>query len=264
MNGLRGARVVNTRASRQAGPLDAALRLRGAEPISFPCIEIVAPRNPEPMRDAVRRLRNGEYDWLVFTSANAVEAVAAAMPRPIPVGVKFAAIGEGTTTAIRELLGREPSVVPDERRDAIGLIEAISAASGDRVLIPSSDIARSTLANGLRAAGARVEVAAAYRTVVGHGGADLGRLVTDGVVDAITFASPSAVDGFRARIAAVPLDFSLVASLPAACIGDVTAERAVELGFSSVAVAHQPTVNGLVEALESALVRTREGAVSCL
>jgi uroporphyrinogen-III synthase len=84
-----------------------------------------------------------------------------------------------------------------------------------------------------------------------------------GQIDAVAFASPSAVDGFRARLDMANLDFELASVLPAACIGESTAERAVELGFASVTAARRPSVDGLVDALESALAPTREGAVPC-
>ena len=74
MSVLTGARIVNTRALHQAGALDDLLTARGALPISFPCIEIAPPDDPQPLAAALAALARGTFKWVVFTSANGVDA----------------------------------------------------------------------------------------------------------------------------------------------------------------------------------------------
>lgn len=73
---LAGKRVVNTRAPHQAAELDRLLTEHGAIPLSFPCIAIRPPSDVGPLDAALSRLVKGTFDWVVFTSANTVEAVA--------------------------------------------------------------------------------------------------------------------------------------------------------------------------------------------
>lgn len=263
VNALTGARIVNTRATHQAAGLDAALLARGARPISFPCIAIAAPANPASFIEAVHALTAGSCGWLVFTSANAVLAVAEAIgPDAVPASVRVAALGPGTAQAAVDLLKIEATVVSPVH-SATGLAASLPVRAGERVFLPSSSIARTELAAELRSRGALVDVVTAYRTTVGSGGADLSPLFANGLIDAIAFASPSAVDGFQTRVVASGFSVGDVASLPVACIGPTTADRADALGFTSISIAAQQTVSGLIDSLETALASTRKGAAQC-
>jgi uroporphyrinogen-III synthase len=257
---LSGTRVVNTRPAHQAADLDAVLRARGAESISFPCIAIAEPQNSAALDAAVAALLAGAYGWIVFASASAVAAVAARIgDRLIPSGVKVAAVGNGSASAARDLLRVESIFVPDQRHESSGLVSTIPVRCGERVLVPASSIARPELDDGLRAAGAQVEAVVAYRTVEGRGGADLAPLLANRSIDAIAFASPSAVTGFVARVAALGFGVPDIAELPVGCIGATTADRAETCGFASIAIAPEPTVDRLADALESALSMTHKG-----
>ncbi len=237
---LAGRRIVITRPADRAGRLAERLASLGAIPVVFPTIRIEA-ADPGPLVAAARALDG--FDWVVFTSANGVEAFFARLAdagrheRDVSQR-KVAAIGPVTARALRER-GVEPVLVPDEY-----VAEAIVAALGDvrglRFLLPRADIAREALADGLRERGALVTEVTAYRTV----GAD-GPPPDLATADAVTFTSSSTVRHFVASGARMP-------QAKVICIGPVTAATARELGLEVSAVATEYTEDGLVEALEGA------------
>jgi uroporphyrinogen-III synthase len=237
---LRGRRIVITRPAERGRRLAERLRALGAVPIEFPTIRIVA-ADPQPLQAAAAALDG--FDWVVFTSANGVEAFVAALAaagkdaRDL-ARRKVAAIGPATAGALRSR-GVAPTLVPAEY-----VAEAVVAALGDvrglRFLLPRADIARDALATGLRAGGAVVTEVTAYRTV----GADA---VPPGLrgADAVTFTSSSTVRHFLGSGARV-------GTAKVVCIGPVTAATARELGLAVHAVAAEYTEDGLIRALEGA------------
>jgi uroporphyrinogen-III synthase len=259
---LAGKRVVNTRAPRQAADLDALLRAREAEPVAYPCIDIALPDDTRPLDDALRAATRGEFDWLVLTSANTVLSLsrrvdALGLDMPGLHGMKMAAIGPVTAQAARDLLGLEASSLPEEYM-AESLVEALRIARGGRVLLPQSDLARPVLADGLAAAGLAVTVVAAYRTVIGSGGADVPALLAAGRIDALTFTSSSTVENFLIRLSRESGDRASLAEVCLACIGPATARTAVEHGLSVNVMPTEHTLEGLVRDLEVYFVEARE------
>lgn len=241
---LRGRRIVVTRRPEQSATLADGLRAHGAVVLEIPLIAIAPPEDCRDLDEALRRL--GDYDWIAFTSANAVQAVtdrlrALSLPLRLP---KVASVGPSTSQA---LIARLPGVAidrqPAQDYRAEGLLAAFGdvVVSGRRFLLPLSDRARDVLAEGLSAKGARVDRIVAYRTVAARESAPaLLRALAEGI-DAVTFASPSSVDSFVALAPA--------AGVKAAVIGPVTEARAQRLGFDIVTVAQPATAEGLVDAL---------------
>jgi len=238
---LQGRRIVITRPAEKARRLADRLRSLGAVPIEFPTVRI-EPAESGPLDAALGALAH--FDWIVFTSANGVEAVfarlaAAGKDAHVLAARKVAAIGPVTAQALREK-GVEPALVPGEYV-AEAILDALGDVRGKRFLLPRADIARETLADGLRQRGAAVTEVAAYRTV-GAGGPppDLSG------ADAVTFTSSSTVRHFLASGAAV-------GRAKVVCIGPVTAATARELGLTVAAMATEYTEDGLIQALEGAL-----------
>lgn len=237
---LTGKRVLVTRPVHQSKALADALRAEGAQPIVFPVIEIV-PLGPDRIRSLLKDA--GEYDWAIFTSVNTVETVMSAV-EGLPA-VRIAAIGSPTARALAAR-GIEVDLVPDEF-----VAEAVVAAlvergvEGKRILLPRADIARDTLPDGLRAAGATVEVVPVYSTQMP---AQVDRAILDsitrGQIDIITFTSPSTVRNLMTLVGGALPSGSWIA-----CIGPVTARAAQEAGLSVDIVASEYTVSGLVSAL---------------
>lgn len=251
---LAGKRLVNTRATHQAAELDALLRGRGAEPLPYPCIAIVPPEDTTPLDDALRAACEGEFDWLVLTSANAALAVtgrveALQLPSKKLKSMKVATVGPATAGAARDLLGVEVNLIP-EQYVAEALAEALQPSLGTRILLPQSEIARPVLAQGLIAAGAAVAAVVAYRTVPGSGGADVPRLLSEGRVDAVTFTSPSTARNFVVRLVDEGGTLDDLDGVCVACIGPVTAEAVREYGLHVGVVPEDHTLEGILDGLE--------------
>ncbi len=245
---LAGRRILVTRRPEQSRSLTEPLRALGATVLELPLIEIRPPLDWVPLDGALARL--SEYDWLVLTSTNAVEAVAErrtslGLAGPLP---KVAVVGPATREAlVAAFAGRQPDLEPARSHRAEGLIEAFAslAVSGRRFLLPSSDKARETLAAGLRARGALVDPVVAYRTVQPEGLEERLRDLLAQGLDLVVLASPSAVEGFVMGAGAAAV------GARAAVIGPVTEEAAREAGFDVVVVAKPSTAAGLVAAIAS-------------
>ncbi len=253
---LGGWRVVVTRAAHQAGPLCRALRAEGARVLAIPAIQIT-PIDPNPaLRAAVGRL--GAFDWVVCTSSNGVDMLFRALAehdgadgpegRPAwPPLVHAAAVGTQTAAAFRRH-GVDDVVVPAEHTSE-GLARALSGpggASGARVLLVQASAARPVLAGTLRAAGAQLEVVAAYDTSQAPAAPE-DRAALEAGVDAITFTSPSTARAFRSQFG--ELADRVARGAVVAAIGPVTARAAEELGYKVHVVADPHTSEGLVEGL---------------
>ena len=253
---LAGRRIVVTRAEEAGSALSARLGALGATAISCPAIAVAPPLAWAPLDGALARL--ADFDWVVFTSVNAVRAFNDRLgmvdtARVLPDTLRIAAVGRATAGAARALL-REPDLVPQDAR-AAGLVDALGPLMGQHCLLPSSNIARPELARGLRSAGATVEVVTAYRTVP-VAPATLGevaRLLHAGGLDAITLTSPSTVAGFLDGLAGVGVAPGELARLPRrpalCCIGPTTATATRDYGLPVDAIADEQTDDGLVTAL---------------
>jgi uroporphyrinogen III methyltransferase/synthase len=252
---LFGRRVVVTRAAGQAGELVARLRELGAEAVEVPAIEIVDPDDGgAALRAAAARVHT--YDWVVFTSANAVVRLCAELRDARAFGrARIAAIGPGTADALaaRNLVA---DLVPD-RFVAEGLLASFPEAgpAGGRVLLPRAAVARDVLPAGLRAKGWDVDVVVAYRTVAAR--PSPAAIAAAREADAICFTSSSTVTNYLAgagREAVPPL---------VACIGPVTAETARAAGLTVDVVAEVHTTAGLLDALVAAFAeRARRTATA--
>jgi uroporphyrinogen-III synthase len=192
-----GLRVVITRAEHQAGGLVAAFKAAGARVEVLPLLEIVPPADREPLERAVRKLRDYEYDWVVFTSANAVKAFAPFAGGPLAPDVEFAVVGPATAEALRAW-GIEPHLQAG-RADAEGLLEDLLARirPGARVLLPQAADARPTLLEGLRRAGVEAEALVVYdKRLPPDAIRRAEKLFGDSPLGWVTFTSPRIVRHF--------------------------------------------------------------------
>jgi uroporphyrinogen III methyltransferase/synthase len=240
---LFGRRVVVTRARTQASGLAARLTDLGAEVIEVPTIEIVDPADGGAAVAASTE-RIASYDWVVFTSANAVERFVAHLRDARAFGsCRIAVIGTATAEALAAA-NVVPDLVPD-RFVAESLVEAFPEApgGGGRVLLPQAADARPVLAAGIEAKGWYVDVVEAYCTVTGQ--PDEAALRRAAEADAITFTSSSTVTGYLEVGGSVP---PVVAS-----IGPITSATAKDRGIEVTVEADPSTVDGLVAALVAVL-----------
>jgi uroporphyrinogen III methyltransferase/synthase len=191
---LFGRRIVVTRAREQAAELVDMLEERGADAIQAPTIRIAPPEDIPALDRACAEAAT--YDWIVFTSANAVDYF---MQRVLANGdirdlkdVRLCAIGPSTAERVSRY-GVRIDLTPDEARSeaVIDALRAAGSLKGTRLLLPRADIAREVLADQLRDAGAEVSEVVAYRTMLGggerDGDQDIYRMLLDRQIDAITF-----------------------------------------------------------------------------
>jgi uroporphyrinogen-III synthase len=247
---LAGCRVAVTRAPAQAADLLALLSARGAQALACSTIDIEPPENFASIDAAVRSLEH--YDWVAFTSANAVTTFADRIDATgvvLPSTVRLAAVGVATARALAERLRQADFVPTTPLADA--LAREMADVAGRRVLFPRGERASETLTRILRARGATVEEVIAYRTVPGGGAGELARLVRAGDVDAILFMSASSVHHLVDALDERPAPSRLGPHDPAViCIGPETARAAREAGLEVSAVATEKTAEGIVDALE--------------
>jgi uroporphyrinogen III methyltransferase/synthase len=258
---LFGRRVLVTRAPEQAGELVSALAQAGAEAVVAPLVRLAAVEDPAALDAALDRL--GDYDAIVFTSANAVRFTAmraAQRGRALAAGAaRVVCVGPATAQAALDA-GLPVHLAPPARYDAEGVLAELLAQNnvrGRRFLIPRSDLARDVLPGGLRAAGAEVDAVVAYRNVPAE--VDTAWLCDElvrGRLDALTFASPSAARRFCALLDAGAREAA--ARCTVAAIGPVTARALAAAGLPAQVVAHSATAAGLVEELALAMATRGE------
>lgn len=243
--------VAITRPAEQAEGLAALLRAEGFEPLVVPAIRRLPPRSDLALARGIAALDAGAYAGVLFTSPAAVRAFFDRRPPPLPAGAIVGAVGAGTAAALRAR-GVGEAVVPD-REDGVGLAGALVERFGPRLrgmrfLQPRAEEGREELARDLIAAGAAVDVVAAYRTVAATAEAlaPLRGALEAGRVGAIVFASPSAVRAVHEGIGLPP-------EIPAVAIGPTTAIALQAAGARRIEVAPRPDDAGLLAAVQAAL-----------
>jgi uroporphyrinogen III methyltransferase/synthase len=262
---LFGWRVLVPRTKEQAGEVSEMLRAQGAVPEQVPTIAVEPPRTPQQMERAVKGLVTGRYQWIAFTSVNAVRAIREkfeeyGLDARAFAGVKVAAVGEQTARALREF-GIMPDLVPDGDQSAEALADVWPAYDDvldpiDRVLLPRADIATETLVARLTELGWEAEDVTAYRTVrAAPPPAPIREAIKGGGFDAVLFTSSSTVRNLIG-IAGKPHAVTVIA-----VIGEQTAKTAAEFGLRVDVKAARPSATALVEALAAHGAGIRDAAL---
>ncbi|HEY2297012.1 MAG TPA: bifunctional uroporphyrinogen-III C-methyltransferase/uroporphyrinogen-III synthase [Jatrophihabitans sp.] len=260
---LYGWKVLVPRTKEQAGAMSERLRGYGAVPVEVPTIAVEPPRTPTQMERAIKGLVTGRFEWIVFTSTNAVRAVREkfeefGLDARAFAGVKIACVGEATADAVRAF-GIKPELVPSGEQSSEGLLADFPPFDEvldpiNRVLLPRADIATETLAAGLREIGWEIDDVTAYRTVrAAPPAAEIRDAIKSGGFQAVCFTSSSTVRNL-VGIAGKPHARTVVA-----CIGPQTAATAREFGLRVDVEPETSTVPALVDALAAfATVRGAE------
>ncbi len=265
---LAGIRVVVTRPEHQAEGLSAAFAEAGAQVEELPLLEVVPPADPAPLDRVAAELAvppaaaattgaSLRFDWIVFTSANAVDALFAKLQAPLPPGTRCAVVGPATADALRRH-GVDPDRVA-VRRDAEGLAAELSAdlSPGAAVLVPQAADARPELAAGLTAAGAEVTTVVAYDKRLPPDAPDRAREIfgpdPSSPLGWVTFTSPRIVDHFVTLFGSTWE--SRRPTLRAASIGRVTTRALARQGITPAAEATRPGDSELVAAVVNAITQ---------
>ena len=250
---LFGWKVLVPRTKEQAGSLTTRLRGFGAVPEEVPTISVEPPRNPQQMDKAVRGLVEGRYEWIAFTSVNAVKAVREkfeeyGLDARAFSGLKIAAVGDKTAEAI-SAWGLRADLMPSGEQSAAGLLEDWPPYDDvldpiNRVFLPRADIATENLVAGLVDLGWECDDVTAYRTVrATPPPAPTRDAIKTGKFDAVVFTSSSTVRNL-VGIAGKPHPSTVIA-----VIGPATAKTAEEHGLRVDVLAPKPDVELLVDAL---------------
>ncbi len=243
---LAGRTVVVTRGAAKGDRLGELLAEAGATVLRVPLIAVEPLAGARALAGAVQRLRmGGSGSWLVVTSQTAVALLFDHVGEPGALdGVSVAAVGPATEAALRSR-GIEPELVATGQT-AQSLAEELASHQlvGRNVLVIAAAGGRDVVAPRLRAGGARVEVIAAYRSVLPADAATTLRAALAGAPpDAVTFTSGSTVVNFTRGLNGRPLP-----ACPAVCIGPVTAAAARDAGWATVITAAEHTAEGVAAA----------------
>lgn len=250
---LHGWQVLVPQTKGHAGALVGRLQAYGAATQVVQTINVEPPRTPHAMDRAISGLVTGRYEWIGFTSVNAVKAVrerlvGVGLDARAFAGLKVAAVGAEVVAALRAW-GIEPDLVAHDDRSVAGLLEDWPDFDPvldpiNRVLLPRADIATDTLVAGLAELGWEVDDVTAYRTVrAAPPAAAVREAIKSGSYDAVVFTSSSTVRNLIG-IAGKPAPGTLVA-----CIGPKSARTAQEHGLRVDILAPEATVESLVDAL---------------
>jgi uroporphyrinogen-III synthase len=243
---LRHKRILITRTRHQASDLAGQLEALGAIPILIPTIEIVSPESYASLDEGLARLES--YDWLIFTSANAVEVFqqrrdSSVIPR------KIAVIGPATARAVKGI-GLQVDLIPP-KYIAESLSEALlSEASGKSFLLIRAAEARDTLPEALVAAGANVTIAEAYRNQIPFDSVSVLQSLFSSpeyYPDAITFTSASTARNLKILLEAAGVTLPVAITL--ASIGPITSQALRDLGLHPTIEAAEPTISSIVQSL---------------
>jgi uroporphyrinogen-III synthase len=278
-------RILITRAPHQASTLAEGLRAHGFETILIPTIELAAPTTFAPLDNAIASLRQATtqvpqgfslgshnsqekegalapaFHWLLFTSANAVEAFAKRLAKPFTSGsLKIAAIGPATAKSIAKLLGTEPALIPPQAV-AESLAEALLPhakqfdGSPTRFLLIRAEQARDILPETLRKAGGEVTITPAYRTVIPQDSISLIRNLfhTQATYpDAITFTSSSTATNLLALLDEAGV--ALPPSIKRISIGPITSQTLLHFKLAPHFEARESTVKSLIAIIAESII----------
>ena len=246
MRALTGWRVLLPRPEGRTSALVTLLSAEGAVAQAIPMIGIQPPLDLAALDGAAMALSAGEYDWVGFTSVNAVNAVLRraeklALHPVIPADTRVAAVGPATAAALRKA-GLPVDLTPEHGGSAAALASIWPAArTGESVLLPQSEIAARTLSDGLRAKGFAVETVVAYRTLPVPLAASVAADLANGEFEAVLLTSPSTVDALAVT--------SIAAGTAIGVIGPSTAAAADAAGLPIAFTSTDPTDAALIAGL---------------
>ncbi len=242
---LATKRIVVTRAGEQAASTIQRLQALGAEVIGFPTIAF-EPLPGSALRTALQELAN--YDWLIFSSSNAVRFFLDACEQYAPAAAlpPIAAVGKATAALLADH-GLPVAFVPAEF-SGVALAHGLGPLPGRRILLPRARTGRQEIVLALQEAGAQVDDIAIYDTVMPPADPDALQSLARGF-DAILFASPSAVRNFLSLVAGQAAIQRHLQRAVIAAIGPTTAQACHDAGLPVHVQPTTYTMPALIQAL---------------
>ena len=236
MNRLDGKRVLLTRSTEDNAAWAALLKEHGINPTALVCIRCET--LVESAEDLARELAH--CDWLALSSRRGARAVADLHPAPLPAHLSVACVGPRTALEAKNLFGRADRVAPEGTGRSLGVELAAALPRSARVLVAAAEGGRNDVAEVLAPTGIDVRHVAVYRTE--PVAARFPRLrLTDLALDAVFYASPSAVRGFVNQ-ATAPTGAKVVT------LGPTTTAAAREVGVEVHAEARARGLDGMLAA----------------
>ena len=260
---LAGKRIVITRAAEHCERLAKKLSARGAIPVTLPLISFADPEACEPLDEAILEIER--FDWVIFTSAQAVRAVVA---RSETLGLELvqkegrsqvAAVGPVSAEAARGA-GLVVTHVA-ETHSGLALAEELGERlRGRKVLLPRSDRANPELPEALKRHGAQVKEVIAYRTLrASQFDQQVLQRVAAGEADAVLFFSPSAVQHFTELVGREKIGI-LEKKIALAAVGPVTAGALRRMGVERLLTSADTSAASVLETLERHFAEDLKGS----
>ena len=249
---LKGKHILITRPAEQSKGFFEALKAQGAEPISFPTIRIISPRDWVKVDNAIENLTT--YDVLIFTSVNGVKFFFQRLKeKGKNIGslkkLKMVAIGPKTAAAI-ERRHLRVDIVPKkfQAESVVGALEK-KGITGKRFLLPRAEKARDLLPKEITKRGGYIDVVTVYRTSKGEGNIqEVKELLRKRLIHVITFTSSSTVKNFVELLAEKNIS-KMIQGAVVASIGPITADTAASFGIRTDIMPKDYTIPGLIKAI---------------
>ena len=246
--------VLLTRPEHQAEPMKSQLETLGFQVLVQPTIDILPPESWQETDETIQQLRQGEFDWLIFSSSNGIRFFFDRMennphPNPLPEGegTKIAVVGSGTGAALYQRTGRHADIVP-KTFTAEGVAEALlpEAKQGKRFLHLRASRGRDVLKRSLiDAGGVVIEIAVYQSKDRTHADPQIVDLMRSGKIDFVTVTS-SAIAGSLAKMFGELLRQTSLVS-----ISPITSETLCNLGFPSQREANEASPAGILAVLQT-------------
>jgi uroporphyrinogen III methyltransferase/synthase len=249
---LKGKHILITRPAEQAKDFFEALKAQGAEPISFPTIRIISPRDWVKVDNAIENLTT--YDVLILTSVNGVKFFFQRLKeKGKNIGslkkLKMVAIGPTTAAAIERRHLRVDIVPPKFQAESVVEVLEKKGITGKRFLLPRAEKARDVLPKEITKRGGHIDVVTVYRTDKGEGNIqEVKELFRKRLIHVITFTSSSTVKNFVELLAEKNIS-KMIKGAVVASIGPITADTAASLGIRTDIMPKNYTIPGLVKAI---------------
>lgn len=241
---LFGKKVLVTRPKAVLGTIAQKLYNLGAEPIEYPCIEVVPLPNNDRLYDVCNNLK--KYGWILFTSKNGVDIFfeylnSKRLDARALAKVKIAVVGSQTGKALEErgVFSDYTPEIFDGEHLAKGVVPLIE--QNEKVLICDATMASDDIVSVFEEKNINYDRVHLYDTLyISENSEMVKELINKGELKYVTFTSASTVEGFVKSIGNVNFD-----GLTAICIGSQTEKAAKNYNINTI-VSEEATIDSMI------------------